>query len=198
MNSLYMIISLLFLAIAGYYAVCHIIRLWTGCSSSEAGVKLRNFMNGKRGYKFEEDAGFQYEIWEAVRNIIGDKRYVQLERLSYTITDPESGLLFFGETGGLPFIAVSMYYLDSNEKQVLENVIKNLVRRYLKAQGYGLLMLAEWKVRNDLHMPYLQIRYARTDDEKRLVGMGLQDMRDNIVSLYSPLYDDTEDEDLNG
>ena len=108
-------IIFIFLSIVSFYVVVHIIKIWTGCNDKEAVAKLQRFINGKPLYKFEDDIGLQNDIWDNVRKIIGEKRFQQLVNLNSTmITNP---LLFFGEEGALPFIAVSLYYLDDNEKK---------------------------------------------------------------------------------
>ena len=121
MEFLFMILVFFILSIVVFYALIHIIKMWTGCNDKEAVAKLQRFITGKALYRFEEDFGLQNDIWDNVRKIIGEKRFQQLVNLNSTmITNP---LLFFGEEGALPFIAVSLYYLDDNEKKVLENII---------------------------------------------------------------------------
>lgn len=193
---LIIIILLLFiLAIFSYYAVCHIIKLWTGCNDLEAVVKIHNFINGNAVYSFENDFGFENAVCENIRNIIGDKRYDQLIKLSQTaISTP---LLSFGYYSGLPYIAISMYYEDDNEKQVLENILTNLVRSYLRIYGYGTNILVDWKIRPDLKMPYLLIRYACTKEEKRIIEMTLQTSIKSIIDTNTDITDDTESDDLN-
>lgn len=109
------------------------------------------------------------------------------------ITNP---LLFFGEEGTLPFIAVSLYYLDDNEKKVLENIILNVVKQYLLVYKYDMSVLAVWKERYDLNMPILQIRYARNEEEKRVLEIGIRNQQQNITTSNSSPKDDTEDDDL--
>lgn len=64
--------------------------------------------------------------------------------------------------------------------------------------GYDTQILVDWKVRYDLNMPFLEIRYARTPDEKRILTIGLQNNRQIAVTRNSAVIDDTEDEDLDG
>jgi hypothetical protein len=196
MEVLLVIFSVLVVGIGGFYTVCHIIKLWTGCNDIEAVAKLHNIMNGKVQYQFCNDMGFANEVWKNVRNVIGDKRYQQLVNLSNTAITTQ--LLSFGENSGLPYIAISMYYADENEKQVLENVLTNLVRCYLQMCGYDTQILVDWKVRYDINMPFLEIRYARTPDEKRILTIGLQNNRQIVMTRNSAVIDDTEDEDLDG
>lgn len=195
MGVLITILSLFAIGIGGFYIVCHIVKLWTGCNTSEAISKLHNFINGKALYTFNNDIGFANAVWDNVKNIIGDSRFNQLLKLSQTaITTP---LLSFGENSGLPYIAVSLYYSNDNEKQVIENILSNLVVTYLKMYGYGELILTDWKIRYDLNMPFLEIRYARTTEEQRILNFVLQSSQEQIISRNSDVVDDTEVDNLN-
>lgn len=177
-----------------YYGVIKLIRIWTGCSSDEAVTRLQRFVNGIPNYRFEEDSGLQNEIWENVKKIIGDKRYQQLVALNTTaISTP---LFFAGVEGILPFIAVSLYYQDDNEKRILENLIVNVVKKYLQFYGYDTTVLVVWKERYDLNMPILQIRYARNEEERKTLAIGIRNQQQIISMQNSAITDDTED-DLN-
>ncbi|MCM1060308.1 MAG: hypothetical protein NC452_08435, partial [Eubacterium sp.] len=178
-----------------FYGVCHIIKLWTGCNNDEAVAKLHNFINGTVMYSFYNDMGFINNIYENIKNIIGEKRFEQLVRLSKTaISTP---LIFFGENSGLPYIAISLFYADENEKQIIETVLINLITQYLRIYGYYELTLVNWKERFDLKMPVLEIRYARTREEQRILDIGLQNNRQTIISVNNDVIDDTDSDDLN-
>lgn len=190
----FLIISLFITGIAGYYGVCHIIKLWTGCNSHEAGTKLHNFINGKFPIQFNNDIGFSNDVWENVKNIIGDKRYEQLVKLSQTAI--ETPLLSFGENSGLPYISISLYYKDQNEKCLIENVLSNLVVKYLRIYGFNTQILVDWKVRYDLKMPFLEIRYARTPEEQNILTFCQRNTQQSIMAKNSAIIDDTEEDDL--
>lgn len=196
MEIIILFIGILFVGVGGFYAITFIIKLWTGCDNTEAVTKLNNFMHGKIQYSFHNDVGFVEEVWENVRNIIGRKRFEQLEMLSKT--EIKRPLIFFGEKSGLPFILVSTPCQDEHEKRVLENVISNLVISYLKIYGLNKQILVNWKVRDDLDMPYLLVRYARTREEKRKLDILLHNKRQKIVARNKSITDDTETEDLDG
>lgn len=187
-----LLIAVLIICIASFYFVCYIVQLWTGCTKDEAVEKIQNWINPKIQYQFYNDPSFADAVWENVRNVIGNGRFKQLERLSHTtITIP---LLFFGMDAGLPFIGISVYYTDENEKAVLENVLKNLVQYYLRLHGYSPQVITVWKMRDDLNMPYLQIQYARDQKERQNMVLMLQQMRKKIVAQHSALTDDGGEE----
>ena len=177
-----------------YLGVIKLIRMWTGCSDNEAVAKLQRFVNGTPVYRIEEDIGLQNEIWENVKKVIGEKRYNQLVDLNSTAINPQ--LYFVGIEGALPYIAVSIYYLDDTEKRVLENIIVNIVKRHLQIYGYYNVVLVVWKERYDLNMPYLQIRYARNDEEKRILELGIKNQR-QIISMQNSVVTDDAEDDLN-
>ncbi len=190
---LYIIFAFL-ICIAVYYGVIKMIKMWSGCSDKEATAKLKRFINGTPNYKFEEDIGLQNEIWENVKKIIGEKRFQQLINLSTTAIN--TPLFFSGVEGILPFIGVAVYYTDNNEKQILENLIVNVARKYLHIYGYDTAVLVVWKERYDLMMPFLQIRYARNEEERKTLAIGIRNQR-QIISIHnSSIKDDTEDDEI--
>lgn len=194
MELLIVVIGFIAVGIGGFYVVTFVIKLWTGCNNSEAVTKLHNIMNGKIQYAFNNDEGFIEEVWDNVKNVIGDKRYCQLERLSMTaIKQP---LTVFGERSGLPYIIVSIPYEDEHEKRILENVLSNLVVEYLRIYGFSNQIITSWKVRHDLDMPYILIRYARTREEKRKLDILLNNRRLKYGTSNKEITDENEEEDL--
>lgn len=177
-----------------YYGVIRLIKMWTGCNDNEAVAKLQRFVNGTPTYKFEEDIGLQNEIWENVKKIIGERRYQQLVSLSSTsISTP---MFFSGVEGLLPFIAVSLYYADDNERRVLENIIVNVAKKYLQVYGYNTAILVVWKERYDLNMPFLRIQYARNEEESKILALGIRNQH-QIISMQNTAVTDDVEEELN-
>ena len=78
----------------------------------------------------------------------------------------------------------------------MENIILNVVKQYLLVYKYDMSVLAVWKERYDLNMPILQIRYARNEEEKRVLEIGIRNQQQNITTSNSSPKDDTEDDDL--
>lgn len=190
------IILLVAVFIGGYYLAIHIIKIWTGCDNNEATTKLHNFVNGKAQYKLYNDSTFSNEIWNNVRNIIGEKRFNQLVNLSNTMIG--APLLYFNDSVKIPSINVSLYFVDENEKQTLENILVNIVKKYLRMYGYSTDVFVQWLIRYDLNMPYIQINYARTAEEKEALRVCLHSYQKSILEQNSDLQDDTEDGVLNG
>lgn len=192
------IISLGILAavcIAIYYVVIHIIKLWSGCDAVEAATKLHNTINGTMHYCFENDQGFWNEVWSIIRSVIGDRRFKQLVDL-LNIADSMNSLPPCGCHSGLPYLAISIPYADEAEKQLLEKLLTELVRKYLKMYGYCSQVLVDWRERYDLQMPVLEIRYAKTKEQRRILGECLKYNVQNIILQNSNITDDSEDENL--
>lgn len=184
----------LVVGIGGFYLVVKIIKLWTGLTTQEAIAKIQAFFSGAPQHTLTTDCGFVEEIWGNVKNVIGESQFKQLQDLSKTqIMQP---LLFFGEQSKLPFIGVSIYCTDDNQKQILEHILSNIVKKYLAIYGYSTEAITLWKMRNDLNMPVLIVRYARTPEELRILHILLQQQQANIVTKNSEIVDDTEEECL--
>lgn len=188
------IIIIFVVVVALYYGVCHIIRIWTGCDFEQATTKLHNYFNGTITYDFTNDNSFVDAVWFNVQNIIGIKQFEQLKRLSNTAIG--TPLLTFTVYGGLPAINICTYCNNDSDKQRLETVLTNLVKTYLHTYGYDSTILVEWKMREDLQLPYLQIRYARTKAERQLIASNLMYEQQSIIDKNSTLIDDTDEEDL--
>lgn len=180
--------------VGGFYIVVHIIKLWTGLTTEQAITKIQNFFNKTPQRTLLNDYGLIEEIGENVRNIVGDVKFEQLMRLSRTrIAQP---LIFFGEQSRLPFIAISTYYSDDNQKQVLEHILSNVVVKYLLIYGYSTEIITEWKIRPDLKMPVLLVQYARNAQEMHILSRIVQYQQKNIIARNSEIIDDTEGDKL--
>ncbi len=197
MNLILLSIAVFFMGIGGFYVACYLIRLWTGCNEAEAIAKLHDFINGKAETvkpSLYNDRGFYEAIESNIRNVIGEKRFEQLVRLSYTAI--QAPMIGFWKKGGVSCITISTYYRDNVEKTILKEVLSNVVREYLQIYGLDCLIMAEWKVRDDLNMPYLEIRYAETPEEMRALSIYLQKEQRSIIARNNPITDETENEEL--
>lgn len=197
MSFLYLFFTLILLfigSIALYYLTIYIIKRWTGCDNAEAEQKLHNFFNGKTQYSFNSDDSFINAVWDNVRNIIGEKRFEQLRRLSQTTID--APLLMFGYNSGLPYIAITVNYADDSEKRIIESVMTNLVKRYLQIYGCNTRVITDWKARYDLNMSYLEIRYATNKEEGRIMDIVFQNEQRKIIYQNSEITDDEDENDL--
>ena len=194
MDLIIALILLFVIVIAGYYGICHLIRLFTGCDFEQAATKLHNYFNGTITYDFTNDNSFVDAVLFNVQNIIGVKQFEQLKRLSNTAIG--TPLLTFTVYGGLPTINICTFCDSDTNKQRLETVLTNLVKTYLHTYGYDSTILVEWKMYENLQLPYLQIRYARTKAERQLIASNLMYEQQSIIDKNSTLVDEEDEEDL--
>lgn len=179
-----------------YYGVCRIIMLWCGCTLHEARIKIHSFLTDEYEYDISEDNYFINDAWQSIKNIIGNKRFAQLISLSQAAL--YTPLLYGGRNCGVRYVAISLYINDDNEKQILQTVLHKISVNYLKANGCTGEVLMEWKYREDLRMPVLQISYAATDKEMQMLVMAKQTICNNIVTKNTDVIDTDDTEDLNG
>lgn len=183
------------LCVAAYYAVIHIIKLWSGCDAVEAATKLHNAINGTINYCFENDEGFWNEVWHIIRSVIGEHRFKQLVNI-LNIANSMNSLPPCGHHSGLPNVVFSLPYADEAEKHLLEKLLTELVRKYLKMYGHYSQVLVDWRERYDLQMPVLEIRYAKTKEQRRILDECLRYNVQNSILQNSNITDDTDDEAL--
>lgn len=187
------IIILIAIAVLGFGGACYVVKLWTGCDTDEAIKKIRDFVNGTPETPLYANADLCQEIWENIKNNINKKYYEDMNKLLKTSTN--ISLYSYGYSSGLPYIAFS-FYCDEEDKIVLENLIGNIVKKYLAMFNYDTDILIDWKERYDLQMPFLMIRYSTKKEESEIIKNCLAFERNKIVKKHSPLIDNTEDEDL--
>ena len=159
-------VMLLGITFAGVFGIfCLVIMLWTGCSFNEAVIKLREAVNDREQEDFSMDAGIKVDIWNTVKNIIGEKRFKRIVE---------------------------------NEKDVLEHMILNVVKRYLEIYEYKQNVIVDWNVRFDLNIPYLEIKYARNEKENNILNI-IQNQRQQKLTITNenPI-DDMDENDLDG
>lgn len=125
------------------------------------------------------------DIWNAINDIIGDTRYEELCRISRT-----SKLFETNFASGLPYIAVTVSYADENEKQRIENILRDIVSKYLSIHGLYNGVLSDWKENGHVKMPALMIRYAETEEQLKILNACLQEENRKIIEKHQPLKDD--------
>ena len=98
----------------------------------------------------------------------------------------------------LPCVQIVVPYADENEKDVLEHMILNVVKRYLEIYEYKQNVIVDWNVRFDLNIPYLEIKYARNEKENSILNI-IQNQRQQKLTITNenPI-DDMDENDLDG
>lgn len=175
-----------------FCAIRKVVMLWTGSSKEEATKQIQAFISQKEVYHLATDQMLIAEIWSAVNDIIGDARYEELCKLSRNST-----MIHMNFASGLPYIAVTVNYADENEKKRLENILADLVSKYLGIHGLSRDVLVDWKENGRVKMPALMIRYAETEEQLKILNACLQDESTKIIKKHQPLKDeDLKDEDI--
>lgn len=159
-----LIIQLLVVAVVvvcAFIIIRKLVMMWTGDTKEEATKKIQAFVSQKEVYHLSADQMLITDLWNAVNDIIGDTRYAEICRLSRT-----SQMFEIGFASGLPYVAITVAYADENEKQRLENILRDIVSRYLSIHGLCNGVLSDWKENGYIKMPELMIRYAETEEIK--------------------------------
>lgn len=199
MELIYLILLLLVafaVCVGVYFGVCKLISIWTGTDMEEAQMRLHNYLNGTVTYSISQDSSLADTLWANIKNVIGDKRFAQLTKLANS--NIGAPLLNFGVYGGLPCISVCVYTINQQEKQIIETVLTNVVKSYLVRYGFSDELLVEWRVRDDLQMPYILIRYATNKNEQKLLNSIIVEKGKHIINSNSTLLDDTSEDELDG
>lgn len=196
-NLLISLIALTLSAVGGFDVVCKIVQKLTGCGAEQAAEMVRNAITGKITIPLENDSGFYLELCQALKNIIGDKRYAELEKLDAALRAAgQAPVIACGANGGLPYFAISVRPKDNTEKQMIEVVLTGITKKHLVSRGLGPEVLRDWKARMDIDSPYLEIRYPNNAQDRKLIVDTIAREGIDVMDAYRPLTDDTEADDL--
>jgi len=168
-----------------FCATRKLVMLWTGSTKEEATKRIQDFISQKEVYHLATDQMLITDIWNAVNDIIGDVRYEELCKLART-----SQLIDVNFASGLPYIAVTVKSADANEKCRLENILADLVKKYLGIHGLCKDVLLDWKENKKIKMPVLMIRYAETEEQLKILNACLYEENQKIIKKNQPLKDD--------
>lgn len=138
------------------------------------------------------DFYFQTILWENIRNIIGEKKFFELQALSKSCLSKP--LLHIFHDGELWHIDISLY-CEESKKPVLQSVLTNLITLKLQNCGYYHVLLTDWKISTD-DIPYIEFRFAYSDKEKNILQRYLNANAQKVIVRNSDIIDDTEEEDL--
>ena len=189
------LIIFLLLAVAavfgGYYLLIHIIQLFTGCDKNEATLKIQRFFNGTKQEKIGNNESLFNDVQQAIKDILGDTRYKKLVGLNSPYNDKP--LLYCDESGIVPCFIISVVFENENEKQRIENNVINVLKFYFGMYGYLEPYIVEWKFRDDLKIPYLQIGFATNKFQKKALKAYVERKQKALINTNAPLIDESED-----
>lgn len=190
-----------------YFLSVRILMLYRRCSDEEAKETIASCLP-KIASWFQEnatgsrptnkgndsilDCGLIDEIWASIRLVLGESRYNQLLQLAETGTQ----LFSEGYHSGLHCIWLSLFHMNDSEKQRLATILTNAITQRLIPPEYDTRVKVDWTRRNDLDMAVLEIRYAKSKEQRKLLDNVIARERDKVVAMNTVVVDDTEDVDL--
>lgn len=134
------------------------------------------------------------EIDTIIQSVVGDTRFAELCKLEQPAN--REPLKTIDPHLGMTCIKVSVYYADTNEKQRLENLLTNVVVKYLSLSQCDTRVLVDWTMRNDLAMPVLRLHFALTREQQKNLDKELASLSKKIIAKNTSVIDDTEEVDL--
>lgn len=170
------------IAWGAFCVVQRLVILWTGSNKEEATKLIQSFILQNPPYHLANDSMVFGEMDNAVHCIVGDSRYEDLCILSQTVQ-----LITSGVASGLPYISVTVNYSDENEKIRLENILKNIVAKYLTIHGLPAKIRTAWIENQFVKMPSLHIYYAETEEQRKLLNAWMQADSKKIINKAQPL-----------
>lgn len=183
------IIIIILSAIALYHVTLHIIKMWAGCSHQEAEQKVHNFLNGKTQYHLNEDNMLFDECFYNIRSVIGENRFNDLEQFSRS-----TQMVWTGIMSGIPYIAFTVTYNDENEKDRIENLIKNSFMKFQNIHQLSNITITTWKNNKILNLPTLFIGYAENSEQEMLIKKHILHQNRKLNEKYQPLKEETDDD----
>lgn len=185
----------IFLGAMGVFAgAVHLVKVYTGCSTDEAIAKIQNLMNGKIVVPLANDPGYYDEICQALKNIIGERRYDELTKLNSALCAAgHTPVIACGTALGLPYVDITVEPQDDTEKQIIEAVMVGITKKHLAVRELGPEVIADWKNRMDINSPYLEIRYPDNAQDRKVI---LDTIAKNGLAAIEAGTSLTDDEDF--
>ena len=188
MSSIFVTIIVIVFIILGFYVVCKIVSIYTGCTTAEAAEKVHNWLSDRQPYSLENDSGFMTTIDENCKNILQEENYNFLIKL--TKTRLQYPIICFGVYDSLSAVLITLKFSDESEKQLCEHVLSNVLKDYLVVNNKDCRIIPRWIIRKDINLPVLVLKYANDSKQKQVLERQLQ-MRENIATYdYSEVKDD--------
>ena len=177
------VMTCIVLIICGVFCVTRrLVMLWTGSNKEEATKLIQSCIWQNPSYHLANDPIVFSEMDNAVHCIVGDSRYQDLCILSQT-----THLIITGTASGIPYISLTVNYSDENEKIRLENILRNIVAKYLTIHGLPANIRTDWMENRFVKMPALYIYYAETEEQRKVLTAWIQADSAKIINKAQPL-----------
>lgn len=192
------IIQLAGICVITYFLILGVVMLFMQCPAGEAQKMIASWIqeNVSGSQKTDNDSILDYglieEIWTNIRLVLGEAQYNQLFQLAVLGTT----LFSMNYHSGLPCILISLNYTNDSDKRRIQTALTNVINQRLIPPEYDTRVLVDWTRRNDLDMAVLEIRYAKTEGQRKIMDNVFARSRTKIIAKSAAVIDDTEGVDL--
>lgn len=183
------ITSVILLAKGCFYGLVEVVALWNGMTKAETVELIHDKIQSKK-VRFSpcKDRDLCMELWNAVRLIIGEARFADLEELSKTVI-----LWRSGEHRGCHAIGFVVPYENDNEKKRIEGTLSNILKGCLEVQGMSTLVVEEWITDRSCGMPMIILNYGESRKELKTLENLIVYRQKQILKKYQPCVDEEDD-----
>ena len=174
-----------------YFLAVKIVMLWKQCPEEEAKEMIASGIPPKAKESDSIlDTGLIDKMWVVIQ-LVDEVLYTQLQNLAALGTT-----LFSADYhSGLPCIFISLLDTDDSKKKRLETILTAVIKQRLTSPEYDTRVLVDWTRHSDLDMPVLEIRYAKSEEQRKILDNVFARSRANIIAKNA-VVDDTEEIDL--
>ena len=195
MKIIFGIVFLLITIILIYILIRKILTLYTGWSQQDADeilqqkiVELYYKCTNTNPYYISTDTTFITEALDIYKSILGEKRYETLEKLARS-----NEIFKFKMEGDIPYLLCTTLDFNEQEKVMLENSLKSVLTKFLKAHGKSTIILSEWRTHDTLSLPILKIKYSETPKQGMILQSFIETENQKTLQQYKEVLDEEED-----
>ena len=188
MNNFIVLVGVLYML---YNTVIIIVMQVKRISLSEAKEVVRDWLRDCLfGKKEIIDVTFLNTLFEDIRNLLGDKKFHELQELNNSFPVYEAGSNSYS---GYIRIMILLDVDDINEKARVEAILKKRLYDHLLTLGMpSPVILSSWEIWNGLSS--IKLQYSSTEEEKSRL-MKIQELHaKQIINAHSKLVEDEDDE----
>lgn len=176
----------------GYVITYRLIMKKYKCTKDEATTELYRLISSRKYYPVY-DNDLLCEIHNIMQIVLGETRYKKW--LDIAAICP---IIEFS-SNGLSCINIVAPYETEKEKEQLEAMLSEILRKHLRCYGVFHEVLVDWKEEHPiLKMPYIQLRYASDLYENQAIKKLIREEVSKAINELSskPPVDDEEDDIL--
>lgn len=142
-------------------------------------------------YHIAENLDFINEIRNIIFCVLGTARFSNLRKLGLY-----QKILFRGtDWEGLSCFAIIIPYKDDFEKQILEDMINEKTKEYLRRYGFKDCTVVDWGRDKKSGISCIRVRYAENNKQRKIMERIIEEKRRSAVKRFKPPQDDDVDEE---